>query len=77
MGFCITKSIKQYNNIKFKHGSTIQKGKSERRLQRFKVVVECFFEFEKNIFMPDFGEQEIPFFDCINPEGALIFRSTG
>ena len=30
MGTCITKSIKQHNNIKFKHGSTIQKGKSER-----------------------------------------------
>ena len=28
-GICITESIKQYNNIKFRHGSTIQKGKSD------------------------------------------------
>ena len=54
MGTCIqlytvTKSTKQYTNIKFKLGSTIQKGKSERRLQRFEVVFECFFEFEKTI----------------------------
>ena len=65
MGTCITKSIKQYNNIKFKHGSAIQKGKSERRLQRFEVVFECFFEFEKKFFVPDFGGQEIPYFDCV------------
>ena len=54
-----------------------RKGNSERRLQRFEVVFECFFEFEKNFFVPDFGGQEIPYFDCVNPEGALIFRSTG
>ena len=77
MGTCLTKSIKQYNNIKFRHGSTIQKGKSERRLQRFEVVFECFFESEKKFLVPDFSGQEIPCFDCIHPEGALIFRSMG
>ena len=47
MGTCITKSIKQYNNIKFKHGSTIQKGKSERRLQKFEMVLSVFLNLKK------------------------------
>ena len=34
MGACITKSIKQYNNIKFKHGSTIQKGKKRKEITK-------------------------------------------
>ena len=55
-----------------------RKEKSERRLQRFEVVFECFFEFLiKKIWVSDFGGQDIPYFDCVNPEGALIFRSRG
>ena len=74
MGTCITKSIKQYSNIKFQHGRIIQNGKSERRLQKFEVVLSAFLNLKKK---GDFGGQEIPYFDCVNPEGTLIFRSTG
>ena len=53
-----------------------RKEKAKGDYKDLKWFFECFLNFEF-FLVPDFGGQEILYFDCINPKGALIFRSTG
>ena len=75
MGTCITKSIKQYNNIKFKHDSIIQKGKAKGNYKDLKWFLSAFLNL-KMFFVPDFGGQEIPYLE-VRASGSLrrsLFR---
>ena len=54
-----------------------RKEKAKGEYKDLKWFLSVFLNLKKKFFASDFGGQEIPYFDCVNPEGALIFRSTG
>ena len=81
----LNRDLYRYNNITIYNNITTlnlnlvaqyRKEKAKGDYKDLKRFFECFFEFEKKNFVPYFGGQEIPYFDCVNPEGALIFKST-
>ena len=76
MGTCITKYIETTFNSNMV--AQYRKEKVKGDYKDLKWLLSAFWNL-KIFFMPDFGGQEIPYCDCVNPEGALIFtcRSTG